>query len=94
MKPTSISALAAAAIFASTLVGAAGADGPRLSVDPTLHPRVAEAQNLVRKAFFKLQEATQAEGADPGGHRAKALSLLIQVNDEIAAGTPGSLPPQ
>jgi hypothetical protein len=94
MKLTSIAALAATAVFASTLVGAAGNEGPRLSVDPTRHPRAAEAQDLVRKAFFKLQETTQENGADPGGHRAKALGLLIQVNDEIAAGTPGSLPPQ
>jgi hypothetical protein len=90
MKLTSIAAFAATAIFASTLVGAAGNEGPRLSVDPTLHPRVAEAQDFVRKAFFKLQEATATEGADPGGHRAKALNMLISVNDEIAAGTPGS----
>ncbi len=63
MKLTSIAALAATAIFASTLAGAAGADGPRLSVDPTAHPQVAEAQDLVRKAFFKLEEATQVRTA-------------------------------
>jgi hypothetical protein len=94
MKLTSIAALAATAIFTSTLVGAAGADGPRLSVDPTLHPQVAAVQDLVRKAFFKLEEAIKVNGIDPGGHTAKALNLLVQVNDEIAAATPGSLPPQ
>jgi hypothetical protein len=91
MKLTSIAAVAALAIFASTLVGAAGGnDGPRLSVDPTAHPQVAEAQDLVRKAFFKLREATATEGADPGGHRAIAMNMLISVNNEMAAGTPGS----
>jgi hypothetical protein len=89
MKFSSIAAFAATAIFASTLVKA-GNEGPRLSVDPTLHPQVAAAQDLVRKAFFKLQEAAQTTGTDPGGHMAKALNMLISVNDEIAAGTPGS----
>jgi hypothetical protein len=90
MKLTSIAAFTATAIFVSTLAGAAGADGPRLSVDPNLHPQVAAAQDLVRKAFFKLEEATKTNGIDPGGHTAKALDMLIQVNDEIAAATPGS----
>jgi hypothetical protein len=94
MKLTSIAALAATAVFASTLVGAAGADGPRLSVDPTLHPQAAAAQDLVRKAFFKLEESAKVTGVDPTGHMAKALNLLVQANDEIAAATPGSLPPQ
>jgi len=90
MKLTSIAALTATAIFASTLVGAASADGPRLNVDPAAHPQAAAAQDLVRKAFFKLSEGGQANGADPTGHLAKAMTMLIQVNEEIAAATPGS----
>jgi len=84
MKLTSIAALTATAIFASTLVSA---DGIRLNVDPTLHPRFAAAQDLSVKAYRKLQEAYTARDRDwdPNGHAQKAMDLLIEVNQEIAA---------
>jgi hypothetical protein len=85
MKLTSIAALTAAAIFASTLVSADNSSGPRLNVDASRHPRLAEAQDLVRKAFNKVVEATRDGDLDPAGHAAKAMDMLVQVNQEIAA---------
>jgi hypothetical protein len=86
MKLTSIAALTATAMLASALVSADTADGPRLNVDPNRHPHLAAAQDLSRKAFFKIVEAKRANDWDPNGHLAKALDMLIQVNEEIAAG--------
>jgi hypothetical protein len=87
MKLTSIAALTATAIFASTMVsGADVADGPRLNVDGSRHPHLAAAQDLSRKAFYKILEARQANDWDPNGHLARALDMLVTVNNEIAAG--------
>lgn len=82
MKLTSIAALTATAIFASTLVNA---QGPILNVSPSAHPRLAAAQDLVAKAYHKLQEAYVARDFDNNGHAQKAMDMLIIVNNEIAA---------
>ncbi len=87
MKLTSIAALAAAAIFTSTLVsGATVADGPRINVDPTQHPHLNAAQDLTRKAFFQILEAKKNNDWDPNGHLARALDELVDVGNEISAG--------
>jgi hypothetical protein len=82
MKLTSIAALTATAIFASTLVNA---QGPALNVDPNLHPHLAAAQDFARKAYERIADARRANDWDANGHANKAMDLLILVNNEIAA---------
>ena len=82
MKLTSIAAFTATAIFASTLVNA---QGPQLSISPSAHPRLREVQDLVVKAYQKLQEGYQARDWDTNGHAQKAMDLLILVNNEVVA---------
>jgi hypothetical protein len=85
MKLTSAAALAATAIFASALVNAQG-PSPRVTVDPTLHPNLAAAQDLSRKAFERILEARKVNDWDnTGGHLGKAMDDLIAANEEIAA---------
>ena len=83
MKLTPIAALAATAIFASTLVNADS--GPRLNVEPTQYPELAAAQDLARKAYFKLGEAQHTHGWDQNGHLQAAMDKLMEVNREIGA---------
>jgi hypothetical protein len=85
MKLTSIAALAATAIFASALVNAQG-PSPRVSLDPNRHPTLAAAQDLVHQAFQKIEEGRRKKEFDHGEHLATAMNLLIQANNEIAAG--------
>ncbi|MGA2344083.1 MAG: hypothetical protein ABSG29_12905 [Steroidobacteraceae bacterium] len=82
MKLTSIAALTATAIFASTLVNA---QGPRLNVDPGKHPHLAAAQDFARKAYMEMQASFQGKDWDANGHAQKAMDMLIVVNQEIGA---------
>jgi hypothetical protein len=82
MKVTSIAAFAATAVFAATLVNA---DGPRLNVDPNIHPHLAAAQDLARKSYMEMQASYQGKDWDANGHAQKAMDMLIVVNQEIAA---------
>ncbi|MGO9514263.1 MAG: hypothetical protein ACLP2F_11570 [Steroidobacteraceae bacterium] len=82
MKITAIAAFMATAIFASTLVSA---DTPALNIDPARHPHLAAAQNLSRQAFDKIEDARRSNDWDMNGHAARALNLLIEVNNELKA---------
>jgi len=89
MKFSSIAALAATALFASTLVNAQGpSGGPRVNLDPNRHPNLAAAQDLVRQAYLKIVEGRTKKDFDHGEHLGTAMTLLIQVNNEIAAAVP------
>jgi hypothetical protein len=82
VKNTAIAALIATAIFVSTLVGA---DVPAQNVDPARHPNLAAAQNLSRQAFDKIEDARRSNDWDMNGHAARALNLLVEVNNELKA---------
>jgi len=55
------------------------------NIDPGRHPNLAAAQSLSRQAFDKIAEARRANDWDMNGHAAKAMDLLIQVNNELKA---------
>jgi len=84
MKISAIAALTATAILAGAFVGAQ-TNSPRLNVDPTKHPNLAAAQSLSRQAFDKIAAAQRANEWDMSGHAAKAMDMLVQVNEELAA---------
>ena len=48
-----------------------------------LHPNLAAAQKLSRKAFEKIEAAQKAHEYDMEGHVQKAKDLLDQVNQEL-----------
>lgn len=56
---------------------------PVRDVNPGLHPNIAAAQKLSRKAYEKIISAQQADEYDMGGHAQKAKELLDQVNIEL-----------
>ena len=62
---------------------AAYAGEPVLNISPKLHPNLAAAQRLSRKAYEKIVAAQQANEYDMGGHAQKAKELLDQVNNEL-----------
>ncbi len=47
------------------------------------HPNLNEAQNLVIKAFAKVEAAQRANEFDLGGHAKKAKDALQLANDEM-----------
>jgi hypothetical protein len=73
-------------VIVSTLMlagSAAYAGEPVLNVSPKLHPNIAAAQRLSRKAFEMIVAAQKANEYDMEGHAQKAKELLDQVNQEL-----------
>lgn len=56
---------------------------PVVNISPKLHPNLAAAQRLSRKAFDKIAAAQKANEFDLDGHAQKAKDLLDQVNIEL-----------
>jgi hypothetical protein len=69
--------------------------GPAKNVSPKRHPNIAAAQDLVNKAYAKIEAAQKANEWDLGGHAEKAKALLVQASDELklAAETANANPP-
>ena len=65
------------------LSGNAAFAEPVVNISPRLHPNLAEAQRLSRKAFEKIGAAQQANQMDMEGHAQRAKELLEQVNIEL-----------
>ena len=63
--------------------GSAFAGEPVVNISPKLHPNLAAAQRLSRKAFDKIAAAQRANEFDMEGHAQKAMDLLDQVNIEL-----------
>jgi len=77
-------------ISAAIAAGASGCavapvsyDEPVLNVDPSRHGNLAAAQELVRSAYDKLNDAQYANHDELGGHAARAKELLREAGDEI-----------
>jgi hypothetical protein len=77
-------------VILSLVVGAlimtgstAFAEEPAVNVNPKLHPRLAEAQRLCRKAYNEIEEAQRAKEWDSEGHAQNAKELLDKVNNEL-----------
>ena len=56
---------------------------PVVNISPKLHPNLAAAQRLSRRAFDKIAAAQKANEFDLEGHALKAKDLLDQVNIEL-----------
>lgn len=65
------------------LGSSAFAGEPVVNISPKLHPNLAAAQRLSRKAFDKITAAQKANEFDMEGHAQKAKDLLDQVNIEL-----------
>jgi len=66
--------LSASAVFAGE---------PVVDISPRLHPNLAAAQRLSRKAYNRIATAQKANDFDMEGHAQKAKDLLDQVNIEL-----------
>lgn len=56
---------------------------PMEDINMRRHPNLAEAQDLIQKAFVKIFEAQKANEFDMEGHAQKAKDLLQQANEEL-----------
>ena len=65
------------------LGSSAFAGEPVVNISPKLHPNLAAAQRLSRKAFDKITAAQKANEFDMEGHAQKAKELLAQANAEL-----------
>jgi len=64
---------------------------PAVNVDSKLNPNLAEAQQLSRQAYQKIEAAQKANKFKLEGHAQKAKELLVQVNEELKLAAEASL---
>ena len=57
---------------------------PIHDVNPAKHPNIAEAQDLIGKAWDKATEAQKDNDYHLGGHVDKAKSLLVEASRELS----------
>jgi hypothetical protein len=63
--------------------GYAIAQLPVENINPHVHPNLAAAQDLSRKAFERISAAQTANEFDMGGHAAKAKDFLDKANEQL-----------
>jgi hypothetical protein len=63
--------------------GYAVAQLPAENINPRLHPNLAAAQDLSRRASERITAAQQANEYDMDGHAAKAKEFLDKANEEL-----------
>ena len=80
MRTIILSLVVSILILSGTVVFA---EEPMVNISPRLHPNLATAQRLSRKAFEKIVAAQKSNEYDMGGHAEKAKELLEQVNVEL-----------
>src|SRR6266851_9014133 len=74
-----LATLAAVGLFLGGVVSARRAN----SVDPVIHPNLAEAQQQIQEAVKKIHEAHEVDRDDLGGHAEKAIHPLDEANMEV-----------
>jgi hypothetical protein len=72
-------------VLAGLLVcaGIALAQAPGVTIDPSKHGNLAEAQHHIVQAYQKIDEAQAANNEDLGGHAEKAKQLLSEADREL-----------
>jgi hypothetical protein len=80
MRNTVLSIVAGLLVLSASAVFAGE---PVVDINPRLHPSLAAAQRLSRKAYNKIVTAQKANEFDMEGHAQKAKDLLDQVNLEL-----------
>lgn len=84
MKPkTVIGTLSASTAALLIGIGVAIAQPPAENISKELHPNLAAAQDLSRRAWERIVQAQQANEFDLAGHAQRAKELLDQVNNEL-----------
>jgi len=73
------------AVFASLLIagGAAIAQKPKEDVSHARHPNLADAQDLIHRAWQRVLDAQKANEWDMAGHAQKAKEALDIADREI-----------
>jgi len=75
-----------AVVFAALIVsGIAVAQGPATDINPSKHHNLAEAQQHIREAYKKIEDAQAANKDELGGHGEKAKEFLNNADRELKA---------
>jgi len=61
-----------------------GQPPPRTNINPGKHPNLAAAQDLMKRAFERIEQAQRANEWDMNGHAQKAKDLLDEASKELA----------
>jgi hypothetical protein len=70
-------------VLAVLMLSGCGPTRPVQNIDPTRHPNLAAAQNLVAEAFDKVSAAQHANEWDMQGHASRAKDLMVTINEEL-----------